>query len=147
MLDQHVFSKPYFDADGLILAIETDSGQSRPLGFVHTAFGANETLSDLDFRVGIVSQLKVVPGEHEQEVADALMKRALEYLRSRGVREVHCGSHFPRAPFYLGLYGGSEVPGFLVEDKTAIGAADRAGFVTDDKIVVMEQAGGIPHNF
>ena len=139
MLDQHVFCKPYFDAEGLILAIDHDAGRMTPLGFVHAGFDANESLSDLDCRIGIVSQLKVVPGEHEQMVADELLQRGLGYLKSRGAQRAHCGSHFPRAPFYLGLYGGSEVPGFLVDDKIAVAAAERAGFEVDDKIVVMER--------
>ncbi len=139
VLDHHVFSKPYFDAEGLILAIETSADQRKPLGFVHAGFDANPALSDVDFGVGIISQLKVVPGEQQGEIADGLMRRGLEYLKSRGAQEAHCGSHFPRAPFYLGLYGGSQVPGFLVEDEIAIAAAGRAGFETNDKIVVMER--------
>lgn len=139
MLDHHVFSKPYFDSSGLILAIRIDAGESTPLGFVHAGFAANQDKSDCDHGIGIISQLKIVPGEHEEEVADELLRRGLAYLKSRGAEKAHCGSHFPHAPFYLGLYGGSEVPGFLVDDELAVAAAMRAGFNIDDKIVIMER--------
>ena len=41
MLDHYVFSKPFFDADGLILAIDEQSENKIPLGFVHAGFSAN----------------------------------------------------------------------------------------------------------
>lgn len=139
MLDHHVFAKPYFDADGLILAIKNEGDLATPIGFVHAGFGAKDDLSDLNFDVGVISQLKVVPGEHEQAVADELLKRGIDFLKSRGAQKAHCGTKFPHSPFYLGLYGGSQVPGFLSDDKIAIAAAERAGFETNDKIVVMER--------
>ena len=139
ILDNHVFAKPYFDAAGLILALKSESNQTTPIGFVHAGFDANEDLSDLNCKVGVISQLKVVPGENENEVADELIRLGLEYLKTRGAQVAHCGTHFPHAPFYLGLYGGSQVPGFLVEDESAVAAAKRAGFEIDDKILVLER--------
>lgn len=139
ILDHHVFAKPYFDADGLIIAIDTDGDQTTPLGFVHVGFDANKDLSDLNSGIGVVSQLKVVPGEYEQEVADELIRRGLDYLKSRGAREAHCGCNFPHSPFYLGLYGGSQVPGFLVDDEIAVATAQRVGFEQYDKIIVLER--------
>jgi len=139
ILDHHVFSKPYFDAKGFILAIDSGDEGDVARGFVHAAFDATDDLSDLNTKVGIISQLKVVPGENSDEIADELLRQAFEYLKSHGCEEVHCGSRFPNAPFYLGLYGGSQLPGFIVEDKLAIAAAERAGFETYDKIVIMER--------
>jgi ribosomal protein S18 acetylase RimI-like enzyme len=139
MLDHHVFAKPFFDAQGLILAIDEQDGKHVPLGFVHAGFGANSDRSDLDRRVGVISQLKLVPGEHEREIADQLLNRACDYLKSSGAKEVHGGSHFPNAPFYLGLYGGSEVPGILVDDKMAVTAMGDFGFETSDRVIAMER--------
>jgi ribosomal protein S18 acetylase RimI-like enzyme len=140
ILDHHIFSKPYFDFDGFILAIDDESPEGpTPVGFVHAAFDANDDLSDLNKKVGIVCQLKVIPGERSEEVADKLLQKAIEYLVANGCEEVYCGSRFPNAPFYLGLYGGSQLPGFLVDDEQAIAAVKRNGFVENDRIVVMER--------
>ena len=139
ILDHHVFSKPYFDASGFILAIEEGEHGPVATGFVHAGFDANQDLSDVDKKVGIISQLKVVPSEKEEAIADELLAEAFAYLKKQGSNEVHCGCCFPNAPFYLGLYGGSQIPGFVVEDELAVNAIRRAGFELDDKIVTMER--------
>lgn len=139
ILDHHVFSKPYFDAAGLIIALEVDDDQTRPLGFAHAGFTANADLSDLDRSIGVISQLKVVPGETEATVARELLSRACQYLKSNGAVEVHGGTRFPHSPFYLGLYGGSQIPGIVVEDETAVRALHDFGFQDYDKIVIMER--------
>lgn len=135
-LEQHIFAKSYFDAEGLILAFDDHDGQLTPTGFVHAGFTANDDLSNLDTTTGVICQLKVVPGENENKVADELLQRGCEYLKSRGATKIYGGTHFPYSPFYLGLYGGSQVPGILVDDVVAVGALQRGGFVVDDKIVV-----------
>lgn len=137
-LDHHVFSKPYFDAQGLILAIKSGA-ESQPLGFVHAGFAANEDLSDLDTSVGVISQLKVVPGEHEQAVGHELLTRACDYLKSAGASVVHGGTHFPYSPFYMGLYGGSQVPGIVAEDELTLELMQRFGFAEQDRIVILER--------
>ncbi|MFT5300446.1 MAG: ribosomal protein S18 acetylase RimI-like enzyme [Mariniblastus sp.] len=137
ILDHHVFSKPYFDAAGLILAF-ADDGET-PLGFVHAGFDVNSELSDLNKSVGIISQLKVIAGDDSSHVANGLVAQAIKYLTTRGCQEVYCGSRFPNAPFYLGLYGGSQIPGILVEDEHAVTALQHAGFEVYDKIVIMER--------
>ena len=37
-------------------------------------------------------------------------------LSARGTRSILAGAHWPRCPFYFGLYGGSNMPGFLDSD-------------------------------
>ena len=140
MLDHHVFSKPYFDAAGLIVAVEDINGIATPLGFVHAGFSAQQDLSDIDKQVGVISQLKVVPGERENEIADELLRLGCEYLCANGAKRIHAGTKFPFSPFYMGLYGGSQLPGFLEDDTVAIESLRRSGFTQDDKIVVMERA-------
>ena len=140
ILDQHVFAKTYFDRFGLIVAVTESAGETKPLGFVHAGFAPNDELSDLDLTSGIISQLKVVPGEFADEVGQGLLKNAMEYLKRRGATMAHVGSKFPRAPFYLGLYGGSRVPGVMQEDKATINALTEFGFSTDETVLVMERA-------
>ena len=137
--DSLILAKPYFESAGLILAVDVSGGQTVPLGFVHAGFSPKSDLSDLDTKVGIICQLKIVPGNDTQTIANELLKRACEYLKSRGAQRVHAGSNFPYSPFYLGLYGGSQIPGVLVEDSTALKAIQDFGFVENDRIVVMER--------
>lgn len=139
ILDHHVFAKPYFDSAGLIMAVEQDGDHQVPLGFVHAGFGSNSEMSDLDRKIGIICQLKVIPGERSDEIADGLLNKALEYLQANGAEVVHGGSHFPDAPFYLGLYGGSEVPGILDDDELLISALRRNGFEEKDRIAILER--------
>ena len=138
-LDHFIFAKPYFDSSGIILAIDDSSGTPNALGFVHVGFAPSEDLSDLDESVGIICQLKVVPGEDAKQIANELLKRAFEYLSSNGTTIAHAGTQFPFSPFYLGLYGGSQIPGILVEDKTTLEAFQEFGFVEDDQIAVFER--------
>ncbi len=138
-LDHLILSKPYFESAGLILAIDESGDQPLPLGFVHAGFAPTEDLSDIDTKIGIICQLKIVPGNDTEIIASELLKRACEYLKSRGAAQVHAGSHFPFAPFYLGLYGGSQIPGILVEDAEALKAMLDFGFVENDRIVVFER--------
>ena len=139
LLEHKVLGKPYFDSRGLIIAVLRDGEKTVPLGFVHAGFSANIDKSDLDYGTGVVSILKVVPSDWQKEVADQLLERALQYLGNAGSTHVYFGSHFPHAPFYLGLYGGSQIPGLLADDNLGVDTAMRNGFKVDDKIIVMER--------
>lgn len=138
-LDHHIFAKPYFDANGFLMALKESDGHTTPLGFVHAGFTVNQDYSDLDQKTGIICQLKVVPGDHAQEVAKELLDQALNYLKSKGAEQVHVGTEFPNAPFYLGLYGGSQIPGVLEQDEIAVETLKQAGFELHDKIVILER--------
>jgi len=141
LLDYQVFAKPYFESEGLIFAFE-DAGSdqaSKPLGFVHAGFAPNRQLSDLDLENGVIAQLKVVPSPYQQQVAGQLIQQAIQYLRARGALRVHAGSMFPHSPFYLGLYGGSRVPGILEQDSLARESLLAAGFQDDDVVLLLER--------
>lgn len=149
-LEQSILSKPYFDSLGLLLAVESEHqneddpnarrvAQGTPLGMVHATFVPNAALSDFDRSEGIISLLKVVDGERAEEVADNLLEKAVEYLRSRGAERIYAGSKFPFSPFYQGIYGGSEIPGVLTEDHTFSEALKRFGFQQADEIVVLQR--------
>lgn len=143
LLDLQVFSKPYFEREGLVIAYrQGPSGSDTdidPLGFVHTGFAPNQELNDLDSSRGVLAQLKVAPGEFQHEVAAGLIQRAMEYLRNRGAKQVFAGSCFPHTPFYLGLYGGSRVPGVMEEDRIARQALLQAGFQDIDTVLLLER--------
>ncbi len=109
MLEQLVFSRMYFDPEGLILA-EADG---QPVGFVHAGFGPTDDGSELSTEMGVTCMLQVVRHESRQQIEDELLARSEAYLRERGARILYGGEVYPLNPFYLGLYGGSELPGVL----------------------------------
>ncbi len=122
------------------MAVDVDGEKVRPVGFVHAAFAPNDDLSDLNLSEGIISQLKVVPSENTEEIGAGLIQKAIEYLKAKGASNVNIGGKFPRSPFYLGLYGGSRMPGVLAQDELTQKLLLAAGFEVNDKIIVMERS-------
>ncbi len=135
ILDRHVLSKQYFDRQGFFLALQGET----PVGFVHAGFGPNKDLTDLDRTVGIICQLKIVQGQPVSEISQPLLNLAANYLREQGSTECVAGCLFPYAPFYLGIYGGSRIPGILVEDQTTLAALQEYGFKTAQKIGIFSR--------
>jgi ribosomal protein S18 acetylase RimI-like enzyme len=114
-LEHYVFAKPYFDPAGLILAEENGVG----VGVVHAGFGANESETDVSAAAGVVCLIGVRPAFRRRGIGTELLRRAEEYLRGRGATALYAGPMRPLNPFYLGLYGGTELPGFLASDALA----------------------------
>lgn len=112
LFEQFVFAKLYFDYAGLILAYD----DNQPVGFAHAGFGPNEALSDISSQLGTVCLVMVRPDCAETEVAAGLLQQCEQYLRGRGAKVIYGGGVYPLNPFYLGLYGGSELPGVLLSD-------------------------------
>ena len=115
LLEQLIFAKLYFDYAGLILAFQDDL----PVGFAHAAFGPNEQQNAISFDLGVTSIVVVRPDCAEAEVAAGLLEQCEQYLRGRGAKVLYGGGIQPLNPFYLGLYGGSELPGVLDSDLVA----------------------------
>jgi len=112
LFEQLVFAKLYFDYEGLIIAHE----DGRPVGFAHAGFGPNESRGWISTESGTTCMMMVRPDCPQQEVAAGLLERAEQYLRRRGAKVLYGGGMKPLDPFYLGLYGGSELPGVLHTD-------------------------------
>ena len=115
LFDELVLSKPYFENQGLIVALDDD----KPVGFVHAGFGPNEDQSGLSMEHGVTCMLIVRPNYRRLGIGQELLARSEEYLRSRGAQVLYAGGIRPHNPFYLGLYGGSELPGVLDSDADA----------------------------
>lgn len=111
-MERHVFCKPYFDPAGLIVAEEDGT----LVGFVHAGFGPDETETRLATDTGVICMLNVRPGYQRRGIGTELLHRGEAYLRDRGSHTIYAGPMRPWNPFYLGLYGGSELPGFLESD-------------------------------
>ena len=135
LLDQLLFSQPYFDRRGLILACEDD----RLVGMVHAGFGCNEHRTDLNPLDGVICQLLVHPERRRQGIGRELMDRAKRYLVEQGSTTIHAGPGPGRDPFYCGLYGGSESAGFLATDEDAAEFLASCGFEAADRFVVYQR--------
>jgi ribosomal protein S18 acetylase RimI-like enzyme len=123
VLEQSIFAKLYFDYPGMILAFDGN----RLAGFAHAGFGANDQGSAVSTEMGTTCLALVEPGGSEVEVLGGLVERSEAYLRGRGAKVFYGGCMTPLNPFYLGLYGGSEMPGILDIDQST-----RAAFAARD---------------
>ena len=85
------------------------------LGFAHGGFGPSQDGSTLAHDVGVVST--VLTSAHAPDhVAHELLQRVEGYLTVCGVKRLLAVGAGLWCPFYLGLYGGAELPGVLVDD-------------------------------
>jgi len=144
LLEHGIFSKMHFDPEGFIVA--TRDGQ--PVGFVHAGFGPNDSGSAIDPTLGTTHMLMLrktssdkKPSDHIQadhSLADDLLAASEEYLRSRGTQVIYAGGIRPLNSFYLGLYGGSEIPGVLQTDSVLAEACGRCSYREVDRVIVLQ---------
>ncbi|MGL4461143.1 MAG: GNAT family N-acetyltransferase [Planctomycetia bacterium] len=134
-LEQLLFSKPYFDAAGLQLAFDN----RKLVGLCHAGFGCNDEETRLDPSMGVVGMLLVHPDHRRRGVGTELLSRAQQYLRARGSNVQYAGSMHPLNPFYLGLYGGSELPGVLDTDGEMTQFLLKRGYVVADTCHVYQR--------
>ena len=68
-----------------------------------------------------------------------MLRRCEAYLHARGARAMQAGQRWPLNPFYLGLYGGSDSPGFLRSDSLAEPFFRRHRYQVRDVVLVMQR--------
>jgi ribosomal protein S18 acetylase RimI-like enzyme len=142
------FAQRYFDREGLIVAV--DAGTGDVVGMVHAGFGPNETKSDIDTGVGVICAVLVRPEYRRQGIGRELVRRAEDYLRSRGSETILAGPAAPFDPFYVGLYGGSQPSGFLESDPDAAPFFMTLGYEPAERIAILQrdlQSGRDPMSF
>jgi GNAT superfamily N-acetyltransferase len=135
LLELLVFSKPYFDPDGLIVA----ECEGSPVGFVHAGFGSNDDGSTLSTEMGTVFVLMLRGDHRHAALADALLERAEAYERDRGAKVLYAGGIRPLNAFYLGLYGGSELPGVLTSDPVLGETCLRNNYREIERVAVLQR--------
>ncbi|MDZ4818462.1 MAG: GNAT family N-acetyltransferase [Planctomycetota bacterium] len=135
LFELHVLNKPYFDRQGLIVALSDD----RIVGFVHSGFGPNDNESGVSVDFGVTSLLLVRPQYQNQGIEVELLSRSEAYLRSRGATVLYGGSIWPLNPFYLGLYGGSEMSGVLDSDQSTQQLFLTNGYKAIDRSIVFQR--------
>ena len=132
VLEAGVFSKPYFDREGLLVAVD----DGRVVGFAHAGFKATADRTAIDTSVGSTLLAVVVPHPAEQEIGDELLRRSEQYLRNRGATRLQGGGSRQFRGFYLGLYGGSDLPGILDSSPAMQQIFVRAGYRSRVRISV-----------
>ena len=95
ILEQLVFSKPYFDRHGLIVATEDE----RPIGFAHAGFGPSTDGQSLDSKIGATCMLMVLPHALRDDVSKELLHHSEEYLRRHGAQVQYSISFSNVSPF------------------------------------------------
>jgi ribosomal protein S18 acetylase RimI-like enzyme len=123
-LEHYVFAKPYFDPAGLILA----SDGAAPVGIAHAGFGATPDGSQISTEKGVICLVGVIPSHRRRGIGSELLRRCEDYLRQQGAKDLYAGGMAPLNPFYLGVYGGSSSPGFLMSDPAAEPFLARHGY-------------------
>ena len=110
-LELTVYSRPYFDRRGLILATDGDA----VVGMVHAGFSATPNESLLDYSRGVISFLVVLPTYRRRNIGRQLVQRAENYLQDRGAKVITAGAGPNGNGFYQAIYGGVEPSGFNAE--------------------------------
>lgn len=131
MLERYVLSKPIFDPKGLFVV----ESNGVVVGWAHAAMSLNPFNTQ---PVGVINLLGVRPAFRRQGVGSELLKRAEQYLREKGAEILQGGGHWPNNPFYMGVYGGCESPGFLASDTGAEPFFLKHGYRIDQKIRVLQ---------
>jgi len=134
LLEHAVFSKMHFDRNGLIVATRDDV----PVGFVHAGFGPDESGTAIDTSLGTTLMLMIRAGHEDAALADDLLAASEEYLRGQGTSVIYAGGIKPLNSFYLGLYGGSEIPGVLQSNTLLRDACSRSGYSESAQVSILQ---------
>jgi ribosomal protein S18 acetylase RimI-like enzyme len=135
LLEACVFSKPYFDREGLLVAVVGD----RVVGFAHAAFGPTADHTAIDTSIGTTALVVVPPQPEAAEVAAGLLEHCEDYLRRRGATTLLGGGSAELRSFYLGLYGGSDLPGILDSSTGVQEAFLAAGYEPAERIALLRR--------
>ena len=135
LLEICVFSKPYFDPAGLIIAEES----GHVIGYAHAGFGPNQAENGMSCEVGVVCAIAVRSLYRRQKIGAELLHRCEAYLQSMGAKEFIAGGQKPRNPFYFGLYGGGGSAGFLTSDPAAEPFFFHNGYQPNENCLVFER--------
>lgn len=132
VVERYVLSKTIFNPNGIFLAIENDVC----IGWAHAAMSGNPFNTQ---SVGVICLIGVKPSHQRRGVGTELLRRCEQYLREQKADAIQAGGHWPNNPFYMGLYGGCESPGFLQSDAAAMPFFLKNGYRLDQKIHVLQR--------
>lgn len=142
LLERWVFSKPYFDHNGLVVAVDDATGQIQ--GYALAGFAPTPKLNALSFAEGVICSVAVRPEDRRKGVGRGLVQRCEEYLTRRGARSLRAGPVWPQCPFGFGIYGGTNCPGFLASDPDADPFFQALGYAPAEKTLVFQKKLDLP---
>ena len=134
--DRLVLAQHFFDPQGLIVACDGP----RVVGFAHAGFRGNSSESWIDPTMGAVCAIVVDPEYRRRGIGRELMTRGEHYLRDRGAISIQAGPAPPCDAFYLGLYGGSQLSGFLDSDAAAAPFLTALGYQPAQTFAVLQRS-------
>lgn len=135
-LERFVLARPYFDPAGLILAEE----DGRCLGFAHSAVvnpGAGP-------KQGVICMLGIRPSHRGRGIGPELLRRTEAYLQQHGAQIFLAGGYDRSNPFYFGIYGGANCPGFLQSNPEAEAFFLKSGYRTHQTILILQRQLDVP---
>lgn len=135
LLEHHVLAKSFFDRRGLIIAEE----EGRTVGFAHAGFGPGQLPYQLDYQVGGTALIMARDLPQREQVMQGLLQACETYLQNHGARQLCGGGTRQLAPFYLGLYGGSDLHGVLCSDTLQSDLFQQAGYTVRGTSLVMQR--------
>ncbi len=135
VLELCIFSKQIFDPKGLLVA-ERDG---EVIGFAHAGFGPDERGESVDTTLGTTHLLMLREDAQDDALADALIARSEQYQRENGATVHYAGGIRPLDAFYLGLYGGSELPGILESDERQASHFLRNNYSEASRVIVLQR--------
>ena len=134
-LDRLLLGQHYFDRAGLIVACDG----TLIVGFVHAGFRGDASGGWIDRTEGAICVVVVHPTFRRHGIGRELLARGEAYLRQLGATSIQAGAAPPCDPFYHGLYGGSEVSGFLESNSDAAPFLKALGYQPAQRIVVLQR--------
>lgn len=134
LLEHAVFSKMHFDREGFIVATLDD----KPVGFVHAGFGPTEDGMGIDKSLGTTHMMMLRGGHEDLGLADQLLEASENYLRANGATVFYVGGIQPLNSFYLGLYGGSEIPGVMECNELLRECCNRRGYRESCQVTILQ---------
>jgi ribosomal protein S18 acetylase RimI-like enzyme len=132
LIERYVLAKSIFDPKGLFVA----ESNGACVGWAHAGMSRNPFNTQ---PVGVTCLIGVHPTHQRQGIGAELLKRCEQYLREQGAQILTAGAHWPNNPFYMGLYGGCESPGFLVSEPLAEPFFLKNGYRVDCKTLVLQR--------
>lgn len=130
LLEYFVFAKPYFEREGMHLAL--DGGA--PVGFALTGPARDEPAA------GVISAVAVLPSYRRRGIGSQLLQLAEGHLRRRGASVALGGGMAPDDPFLFGLYGGCSSPGVLAGDQGGRALLERCGYTLARTCAILQRS-------
>lgn len=112
--DQCILSKAYFSPDQLLLAIDAN-GEAH--GLIHFGTALDEDGKNLSGDTGMIHRLCIRPHIDEDGIANLLMEKACQLLKSVGLKRCLAVGALESSSFYLGIAEGDNRMGVSAADQ------------------------------